>query len=215
KIIHAALGDVRLSKLTAEHLDRFYLGLARSGGRRGQGLKPASINQFHAIIAGALKLGVAWGWVGTNVAVLAHPPKIKREEVRIPTLVQLGDLLDAVRRHHEANLWPLVRLAIATGARRGELCAVRWSKIDWDARTVTINRSIADLGGGRWTEKPPKHGRGRVVVLDPSTISVLLDHRQWAEETCAQARVTLDPDGFVFRPEPYHPEPWMPDRVTN
>lgn len=214
-IIRRAIGDVRLSKLTAEHLDRFYLGLARQGGRYGQGVAPATINQFHAMIRSALGLGVAWGWTDRNVATYANPPKVRREEVKIPTVAELSVLFDAVRDHHERNLWPLVRLAIATGARRGELCAIRWSKVDFDARTVAINRSIADLGHRQWEEKPPKHGRGRVVVLDPSTIRVLTEHRQWAEETCAQARVPLDPDGFVFRPEPYRPEPWMPDRITN
>ncbi len=33
-------------------------------------------------------------------------------------------------------------LAAVTGARRGELCALRWSDIDWNRRTLTIARSL-------------------------------------------------------------------------
>nr|WP_291840904.1 tyrosine-type recombinase/integrase [Candidatus Microthrix sp.] len=38
----------------------------------------------------------------------------------------------------------IIRLAIATGARRGELGALKWSDIDVEQRLITFQRSVVD-----------------------------------------------------------------------
>ena len=42
----------------------------------------------------------------------------------------------------------MLLVLVAAGARRGEVCALRWSDIDTEAGTVLIRRSIASVGGG-------------------------------------------------------------------
>ena len=59
------IGGVRLSKLTAGHLDGLYSSLRR------RGLAPATIRQIHAIVRAALHQAVRWGLVSRNVASLA------------------------------------------------------------------------------------------------------------------------------------------------
>jgi hypothetical protein len=53
-----AFGDVRLSKLTARHLDGLYTALTK------RGLAPATIRQIHAVVRAALNQAVRWGLVG-------------------------------------------------------------------------------------------------------------------------------------------------------
>ena len=62
------IGSVRLSKLTAGHLDRLYSALRR------RGLAPATIRQIHAIMRAVLHQAVRWGLVSRNVASLASAP---------------------------------------------------------------------------------------------------------------------------------------------
>jgi integrase len=77
---------------------------------------------------------------------------------------------------------PLWQLAAGTGARRGELAALRWSDVDLAAGRVTIGRQVGryrDLDGTWQTrEDTPKGGRARQVTLDPETAAVLREHRR-------------------------------------
>ncbi|MGD9798945.1 MAG: tyrosine-type recombinase/integrase, partial [Acidimicrobiia bacterium] len=69
------------------------------------------------------------------------------------------------------------RLAAATGARRAELCALRWKHLDLDKRRVTIARSIATVGG-HLIEKDTKTHQVRKVTIDDETVAVLTAHRE-------------------------------------
>lgn len=210
-IIQAAIGHVRLSKLTAEHLDRFYHGLSRTGGRQGQGHAPATVRQFHAIIHRALSLGVRWGWVHRNVGEHATLPKANPKVTKLPSVERVQAIIAAAETHPDPNLHPLVRLAAATGARRGELCGLRWEAVGAEGRVVTFDTSIARGSTGLHI-KSTKSGRGRTVQLDPGTAAVLAAHRRRQEEFAAAARAPVGP--WVFHVDPTSLTPWAPDAVT-
>ena len=62
---------------------------------------------------------------------------------------------------------------VLTGARRGELCALRWSDLDWQAGVLTIERSVYETKGSGWGEKPTKTHQIRRVGLDEVALEVL------------------------------------------
>jgi hypothetical protein len=68
------IGNVRLSKLTARHLDALYDALTK------RGLAPATVRQIHALMRAALNQAVRWGLVGRNVAQLASAPSQPQRE---------------------------------------------------------------------------------------------------------------------------------------
>lgn len=55
---------------------------------------------------------------------------------------------------------------MTTGARRGELLALREDRFDFDVQTVRFSKNYL-VKDGRHIEKSPKTGRGRIVSLDP------------------------------------------------
>jgi integrase len=87
------------------------------------------------------------------------------------TGAELAKFLDDVRHDRYFALW---RVAVVTGARRGELLAISWRNLDLDAGSVTIDRQLLpDLTFG-----PPKSKNGvRTITLDPVTIDALREHR--------------------------------------
>jgi len=52
------------------------------------------------------------------------------------------------------------------GARRGELCALRWSDVDFGERTVLIARSLVEGRGSELVEKNTKTHASRRIALD-------------------------------------------------
>jgi integrase len=194
-----AFGQRPVRKLTGWDLDAFYTAMASpapgsDGSKRGRG--PATIRQAHAIMSGALGQAVKWGWVPVNAAKMASPPKVPRANITVPTAAQVRALLTAADRR-DAILGRMVMLAAITGARRGELCALRWSDVDLDAGTVSIARSVLDLPG-RVEEKDTKSHAGRTVSLGEAGVTLLTLHRKDTSRVASEAGTQLRADGFVF-----------------
>lgn len=67
----------------------------------------------------------------------------------------------------------MIQLAIFTGAREGELVALKFSDIDFTTRKMTISRSAYKLKGEPVRTKAPKSGRARTVTLNASCVELL------------------------------------------
>jgi integrase len=167
------LGGVQLRALTPLHVQQLYARLAVDGRRDGAGgLGPRTIGHVHRALHRALKQAVRWQLVARNVCADLEPPSVPDAGMVTLTADQARQLLE----HADGWLHIMVMLGAATGARRGELLALRWSDVDLDAGTVRIARSLG-LVAGRLHWKAPKNGEGRTIVLGPSVVAELRRHR--------------------------------------
>ena len=206
-----ALGNVPLSKLRAEDLDRFYRDLLAHGSR-GRPLSPGTIRRIHGILRRALQQGVRWGWLGVNPAASASPPKVTRAEIRPPAPADLARLL-RLAETHDPELATFICLSAATGARRSELVALRWSDLDLDRSVLSIERGIV-MGPAGLVEKDTKTHQARRVALDRSTGAALTAHRELVLARARLGEVAVPPDAFVFSGDVLGSTPWFPDSVS-
>jgi integrase len=115
---------------------------------------------------------------------------------------QAARFLDSTRDDRWHALWAL---GLDTGARRGELLALRWSDIDWDARTVRITRNRVVVNG-EVVEGTPKSKRSiRDVDIDMAVPAL----RRWQRDQLADTGRSE----FVFTDEMGGPV--RPDRVNH
>lgn len=213
KHIVPGIGRIKLARLSAADLDRFYARLRQGGGVDGEPLAPATVRQVHAIVRRALAQGLRWGWIANNPATLATPPKVTRPQLDMPDMAEVLRLLDHAADRDE-QLGCLLRLAVTTGARRGELCGLRWKNVDLDACTMVIARSVVEAEHGRVVEKDTKTHAIRRVALDESSVQALRVHRRSASDNAEECGVELDDEGFVFSKDPDGKRPLTPGDVT-
>jgi integrase len=167
------LGGRQLKALQPLELQALYDHLLIAGRRDGAGgLHPRTVGHVHRVLHRALKQAASWHLVARNVAGDLEPPKVPASAMVTLTAEQARGLLEQA----EGWLHTLVMLGAATGARRGELLALRWSEVDLDAGTVRIARSVV-LVGGELHWKAPKNGEERTIVLGPSVVAELRRHR--------------------------------------
>jgi integrase len=202
-----ALGLVKVHRLTPAQLDRFYRALS------AEGLAPATVRQSHAVISSALTQGVKWGWVGSNVAARTTPPPIRRPKLEPPSPEDVIRLIEAAKRSRSPELGVFIHLAAVTGARRGELIALRWSAVDLVAGQVVIEYSVVQVGRQLF-EKDTKTHQARRLSLDPGTVEVLARFKSAAEDRLVPFGVALSEGAFVFSDEPDGSKPWNPERIT-
>ena len=205
--IKPAIGAVPLIKLTTAGLDAFYLALSREAG-----LSPASVRQIHAIVRRALRQAVRWRWVDHNVAIDTAKPRMRRPDITAPSIAKMQELLRDADTY-EAAFGVLVRLAIVTGMRRGELCGLRWCDVELERSRVRVNQAIVAATLGTHVKKP-KSGAVRTVTIDNHSVDLITAHHEAMAKRAAEAGVELHEDGYVFSHEPDGSRPRHPDNVS-
>ncbi len=118
---------------------------------------------------------------------------------------------------HSPEFAAYMRMAVTTGARRGELCALRWSDIDLDLGEILIARSIApdDRDAKQLIEKSSKTHQERRLAIDAATVDVLREHRQLMIDRAVPTGAPCSSDAFVFSNDVTGERRWHPDAVTS
>ena len=204
--IKADLGGIRLDKLNAGHLDHAYI--------RWQGeLAPNTIRSIHGLISAALSQAVKWALIPRNVAPLATVPPATYREDTTPTLAQITALVDATA-DRDPVLSAAIMLAALTGARRGELLALRWSDVDRNRMVIRVARSVKRGDDLKPVVGATKTRQIRLLSIDNLTLAVIDAQRRRCEEWTNAAGLTLD-DGYILTYDPSGQSPSSADVLTH
>jgi integrase len=192
-----ALGNLSIAKLGPAHIQECYSALAQGGRRDGKpgGLSPQTRRHIHRVLNAALSRAVEQQLVGKNPcdAFRKRLVRIERRELSVLTAYQSTLLLDAIRSRR--LYWPVL-IALAAGARRGEILALRWRNVDLDARTIRIERSLEHTKDGL-RFKTPKSGKSRAVVLPGLAIDELRRLKREQAEELLRIGVRLNGDTLI------------------
>jgi integrase len=201
------LGAIAAQNLRPATLHEWHATLLKSGSKVGRPLSARTVGHAHRVLHRALERALRLEIIPRNVAAIIRPPKVQAAEVAILTPAQMADLLAKLNDH---ALHPIVALALGTGMRRGELCALIWGLVDLDKATVRVERSLEETAAGlRIKEPKTNHGR-RTVSLPASVVDILRVHRRQQNEqrlllglggASATDLVFALPDGSPYPPD--------------
>ena len=204
--IRPVLGGVKLTKFGPENCDHFYAALL------AEGLSPTTVRHVHAILASACELAVDWGWLQRNPVKRAHPPSRARPETRAPSAEEITRIVDAAQQLDPMKAVLLV-VAAMTGARRGELCALKWSDVDWERRTLTIARSLT-ITPDVTIEGTTKTKKSRTISLGAMGVEQLRTHRERCSDLARSGGIELLNDAYIFSTSLDGLVPVKPDSLT-
>jgi integrase len=205
--IRPVLGSVKLNKLTPALFDRAYRAWL------DEGLSASTVHKYHAILSAACRQAVKWGWLTQAPTERASPPKVERKEMVVPTPERLKQLIQAAEAD-DSVLATAIALAALTGARRGELVALRWSDIDLKAGTVRIARSLTVANGEHHVGSTKTHA-ARVLAVDPAAVAVLRHRWNAMGDLSKLAESPLVADPFVLSYNANGAIPASPDTITH
>ncbi len=173
------LGKVTLQSLKPEHVQSLCADMLEDG------LMPSTIRLIHGVLHNALEDAVKWNLVPRNVAGLVSPPRLERREMHVLTPEQAHKLLETAKG---SRIEVLLLLAITTGARRGEMLALRWDDLDLEKGIMNIRRTVCWVRGYGYVENEPKtkSGRRRVMLTDV-VVSALREHKARQEQDKIEA----------------------------
>jgi len=106
-------------------------------------------------------------------------PKNNYAEKQILGDEQLGAFMEEIKK--EEYWYDFFYVEVMTGLRRGEICGLKWSDIDFDANKLRVQRSVSKKKGGGLVIGETKTSTGtRNIIMPPSVSEILLKRKQTA-----------------------------------
>ena len=162
------LGKEKISDITAEKIQLLYLKKeqTRVGTR--------TIRMIHTVFNNSLKKAVKLGVIHTNPANATTPPVYEIPEMEIYSEHEITQLLLAVKG---TNIEGLIHFAVTTGLRQSELLGLQWSDINWDRKTIFVQRQLRRkfIKPNYFVSPKTKSGK-RTISLGENTIQKLQEH---------------------------------------
>lgn len=144
------MGSLTIAETTVPAVDRYLRAVAEHTGQ-------ATAKHCRSVLSGAMSMAVQHGAARTNPVTQTKPVRAQKVEPRALTEAEVATVREAVRdwqnglrpdgtkrqgRPPTQDLLNLVDIMLGTGARIGEILAVRWSEVDLTAGTMHITGTV-------------------------------------------------------------------------
>lgn len=161
------LGQYKLTELRPEHFRKFYAEMRQEKNLiNGKPLSESTIEGLHACLCSILTDAMEGGFLDHNPAWRTYRyAGLKKEKIIADeeTVQKLIAALDEESIKYETYY----KLIIATGMRRGECCGLKWSDIDYEHRSIHIQRNVVKVTGNEIMAKEPKTKAGNRYATSP------------------------------------------------
>ena len=217
-----------VSRKTAEKVSAV-VGLAFSKAfvehtKKDGKLNNNSVIRYQAMLSSIFKKGVQWGLINENPCSRAEHPKAEEIDIRVLTEEEIPTLLD-VLSDAPPQYSVITQLALLLGARRGEICALRWSDIDFEKGTLSIKRTVQSIPGIGLVFNTPKTRRGkRCLRIGADCVELLQEYRRyqkaerfrigsaWVRKVTLENGKVVDNDMLFTK---WNGEPMDPDIISS
>ena len=137
--------------------------LAKRTNKAKRPISGATVNRHLTALSAVLRVASKeYGWLNKNPVANVSRLEDSKGRERFLSDAERVRLLQACDKSELDALGPLVRLALATGARKGELASLEWANVNLERRVV------------RFVDT--KNGENRTVPLAQTAVDVL---REW------------------------------------
>lgn len=154
------IGMIKLKDLRSSHIQQVYNNCVKKD------LSVSAIKHIHTVFNQSLEQAICEGMIFSNPALHTVRPKKPKKEVMVLTEKQQERLV----MHLENNtIGVIIKLAISTGARAGEILALRWKNIDFEKKTLSIENGMVPVYNfGEDGKEAHYTGRHRIAELKTS-----------------------------------------------
>lgn len=173
--IRPRFGRKRLNEIGAAELERMKAELSGTKGRSGSPLAPATVRHCMVIVRRVFNVAIKWQvFDGPNPVQFVDMPSVDNQQTEFLTPEETARLWKTLEEWPAPETSSLVKFAMLTGFRRGEIFRLKWEDVDEARAAVTL--------------REPKGGKTSVVPISGAALEVLRNHRE----------VTGGDSSFVF-----------------
>ncbi|NHN33501.1 site-specific integrase [Paenibacillus agricola] len=162
------LGHIKLQKLTPMDIQKFYSNLM------GEGISPGTIQNIGNILGKTLRAAQEWGYVTKNVASVVKRPSYRPSASKPWNQEEMDTFLDKTRnsRFHAAYV-----IALTTGMRIGEICALNWDDVDLKSGIIQVNKTVVYADKVLFIKDSTKNGLSRNINIPNFVVGYLKKYK--------------------------------------
>ncbi len=135
-----------------------------------KGVSPATTGKAYRVLKAILRQAIALEVLDRDPTLAISPPRVERKEMDFLTREEVEALLEAA----DPDMRDLLSVAVFAGLRQGEILALLWRDIDFDAGIIRVVRSYGPHG---FTDLKYPSSR-RAVPMPPNLIAALEERRR-------------------------------------
>lgn len=206
--VYPYIGAIKLGELRPMALENMLIEL-RKRTHQGKPIQEATVQKYLTVVSAVLSDAKRNEIISKNPARMIDLPDTEHRQQFIPTDQQIQDLILALldEPYHYKLFYVL---AMYTGCRRGELCALRWNDfviVEKYRSVLTVSRSRTVVAGQGVVEGPTKNGRSRTIALSEDMTSLVKGFCYCQREIAKENGRKLSPYLFVNeKGQPIHPD---------
>ena len=206
--VYPYIGAIKLGELRPMALENMLIEL-RKRTHQGKPIQEATVQKYLTVVSAVLSDAKRNEIIQRNPARMIDLPDTERRQQFIPTDEQAQELILALldEPYHYKLFYVL---AMYTGCRRGELCALRWKDfviVEKYRSVLTVSRSRTVVAGQGVVEGPTKNGRSRSIALSEDITSLVQGFCYYQRDIAEQHGRELSPYLFVNeKGQPIHPD---------
>lgn len=188
------LGNIELNKLKPLHIQEYY-------SNRLAFLSPTTVLHHHRLLRKALNDAKGWQIIKLNPADHVEAPKPKKYKAKVLSVDEIKLLIKVLEN---TPLETPVLLTLFLGLRRGELLALEWADIDYDNKTITIQRNLVRGGesGNELFLKEPKTEKSiRTIPISDNILSLLKKQKIKQNENRLKFGKYYKENNYIFTTE--------------
>ncbi|MBL8863979.1 MAG: site-specific integrase [Planctomycetia bacterium] len=175
QFIIPAVGGMKLSKVRPVHVETFFATMKKQSPAGPVPATAATRRAVATVFVIALRHAVKIRVLASNPAEGVSKPKAAYREMAFLTGLQAKALLNAAKT---SKSYALFAVALASGARIGELLALQWSDVNFDDGTIEIKRTVSQTGGKNVIKEPKSRSGRRTITLPSFALDALREHRK-------------------------------------
>ena len=206
--VYPYIGAIKLGELRPMALENMMIEL-RKRTHQGKPIQEATVQKYLTVVSAVLSDAKRNEIIQRNPARMIDLPDTEHRQQFIPTDEQAQELILALldEPYHYKLFYVL---AMYTGCRRGELCALRWKDfvlVEKYRSVLTVSRSRTVVAGQGVVEGPTKNGRSRSIALSEDITSLVQGFCYYQREIAEKHGRELSPYLFVNeKGNPIHPD---------
>jgi integrase len=193
------LGAIPIQEITSETLEDFFRELVKAGGKKNRPLSHSTYRACVNVLSMGLNYAVSKKKLAFNPIVNVKRLKGRTKPIIAYSMKEIKLLLDNLSTY---RLYAFFYLACHTGARRGELVALRWSDLNFHNQTLSINKTRGKSSGIDYEEDTTKNENGmRSIELSLPTIEILKAHKERQNLERMMIGNAWQDTGYIFTKE--------------
>ncbi len=190
KHVRGKLGSHKLSDIKPFHVQKIYNQMTESE------LSPRTVRYVHTVLKAAFSQAIRWQMLVLNPCNAANLPRSKKTEMKAFSPEQAKRFLDAAKNDKHGLIFAF---ALASGMRPEEYLALKWSDIDFEKHTATVQRVLIWRKGGGWYFSEPKTAKSRRTLPLPESLFVKLKtYKRVQSEAMLKLGQSYERNNFVF-----------------